>query len=101
MPLTINTKKCFREHGGNWIEYLGGDVEKHGEYVQRIGNLTLLAAELNIPASNNPFEAKQVFYEKSDIRITKMLCELENFHIEDIERRTNQLAVKATEIWSL
>lgn len=43
----------------------------HKEYVNVIGNLTLIAKSLNIIASNNPFEEKVKEYKKSNIQITK------------------------------
>lgn len=99
MPLTITTKTCRKRYGGDWIKYLGKGAEKHGEYVQKIGNLTLLAAELNVPASNNPFESKKSFYEKSEIKITNELCKIKDWRIEEIQERSDQLAKTALKIW--
>lgn len=101
MPLKIHTKKCIRKYGGDWQAYLGSDAEKHSEYVQKIGNLTLLAAELNVGASNNPFEAKKTFYEKSEIKITKELCNLDDWRIQQIEERSDQFAKDALKIWKI
>jgi hypothetical protein len=101
MPQTITTKKSKRSQGGDWISYLGADADKHGEYFQRIGNLTLLASELNVPASNNPFAAKKAFYEKSEMRITQELCQLKDWRIAQIEDRSLQLAERAVKIWSI
>ena len=99
MPLTITTKRCKKNYGGDWTKYLGKDAEMHGEYVQKIGNLTLLAAELNVPASNNPFESKKTFYKKSEIQITKDLCNFNNWRISEIQARSQQLGKIALEIW--
>lgn len=101
MPLTITTKKCRKHYGGDWIKYLGEDAEKHGEYVHKIGNLTLLAAELNVPASNNPFESKKSFYKRSEIKITNELCKFNDWRIEEIQERSNQLAETALKIWKI
>ena len=45
-----------------WRHSLGRRVEFHDDYVHRYGNLTLLYWNLNIPASNNGFSAKQQHY---------------------------------------
>ena len=66
MPKVITTKKSKKEHG-DWESYLGQDSSRHNEYVNRIGNLTLLGSKLNIQASNNPFEEKKKNYEQSTI----------------------------------
>jgi Protein of unknown function DUF262/Protein of unknown function (DUF1524) len=101
MPQTIDTKKSFRTQGGDWVTYLAADAAKHAEYYQRIGNLTLLGAELNVPASNNPFSAKKKFYERSEIRLTKELCEFEEWRIAQIEERSKRMAEEATRIWRI
>lgn len=41
-----------------WEKELGSRASEHQLFVNRIGNLTLLGSELNIGASNNPFEEK-------------------------------------------
>lgn len=99
MPQTITTKKCLRTQGGDWVTYLGEDAEKHPEYFQLIGNLTLLGAELNVPASNNPFQAKKKFYQKSEIKLTRELLNYANWRIDQIVDRSKVLADKALEIW--
>ena len=101
MPQTITAKKSLKYQGGDWTTYLGSDAPRHPEYFQRIGNLTLLASELNVPASNNPFEAKKGFYKKSEFRITQELCQLNDWRITQIEDRSERLAKQALEIWSI
>lgn len=100
MPQTITTKKSKEEYG-DWEKYLGEEgCERHKTMVSKIGNLTLLAAPLNIKASNNPFFAKKVEYDKSDIQITKQLRDFEEFKLQQIETRSKNLAKKAVKIWS-
>ncbi|HET8708889.1 MAG TPA: DUF4357 domain-containing protein [Candidatus Saccharimonadales bacterium] len=113
MPQTITTKKS-KEEFGDWEAYLGEDRERHGQYVARLGNLTLLGAPLNIHASNNPFKSKKVNgvaadgdksketdYSKSKIELTRQLLDLVAFRITQIESRSNQLSDLAMEIWKL
>lgn len=99
IPQTITTKKSMKSQGGDWTSYLGDEAEKHGEYYQRIGNLTLLAAELNVPASNNPFAAKQAFYKRSEFRLNVELCLLSDWRIEQIQKRSEELSHRALSIW--
>lgn len=101
MPQTITSKKCASTQGGDWVTYLGPDAEKHAEYYQRIGNLTLLGAELNVPASNNPFKAKKGFYRQSEIKLTRELCEKCEWRIQQIVTRSQELAEEATHIWKI
>jgi len=100
IPLTINTKKSIRELG-NWPKYLGKDsIEKHKDYVWRIGNLTLLAEELNISASNNPFKDKLNEYKKSNIKLNKeILKKFNEFRFNEVENRSAEFAQKAPKIW--
>lgn len=111
MPQTITTKKS-KEEFGDWELYLGVDAARHGEYVARLGNLTLLAAPLNIHASNNPFKAKQhdgvdegkgkqTDYSQSNIELTRKLLAHNQWKIPEIEARTQELADVAVRIWSL
>ena len=101
VPQTINTKKAISEFG-DWITYLGEKaLVKHKKYVSRIGNLTLLAAPLNIQASNNPFTRKKGSYRQSDLHITKDLATKSDFKFYHIDQRGEEIAKKAIEIWSI
>lgn len=100
MPQTITTKKSKEEYG-DWEKYLGEEeTNMHRTMVSKIGNLTLLAAPLNIKASNNPFLSKKADYAKSDIKITKQLLRFNEFKLPQIETRSKDLAKKAVKIWS-
>jgi uncharacterized protein with ParB-like and HNH nuclease domain len=100
MPQTIDTKKSKAELG-DWMSYLGEDAALHSEYLTKLGNLTMLGKKLNIVASNNPFEAKKVEYEKSDIATTRELAGVAEWGLTQIDERTKVLAIKATELWRL
>jgi hypothetical protein len=102
IPQTIDTKKSFKEYG-DWIGYLGKDaLSKHGQYVDRIGNYTLLGQKLNIKASNNPFRAKKKEYKKSNIRLTTQLeQEFSRFKFKQVEERSEHFSEKAVVIWNL
>lgn len=101
IPQTINTKRAKNEFG-DWEEYLGERSSvKHKKFVDLIGNMTLLADRLNIQASNNPFAKKKESYRNSSLSITKILGEKSDFKFDDIEKRGENLAEKAVEIWKI
>jgi uncharacterized protein with ParB-like and HNH nuclease domain len=100
MPQTIDTKKSKAEFG-DWMSYLGEDAALHGEYLTKLGNLTMLGKKLNIVASNNPFEAKKVEYAKSEIIMTKDLAKNDKWGLKQINTRTEKLSKQATELWKL
>lgn len=103
IPQTIDTKKSKREYG-DWETYLGTDaLALHRQYVNRIGNFTLIAGELNIIASNNPFESKLKEYAKSNIQLTRNLCTEyaeKHFDFGAVEERCEHFSDIAVEIWN-
>lgn len=101
IPEKITTKRSKRLYG-DWQTYLGANAKNlHKRYVHRIGNMTLLAAPLNIQASNNPYAAKKKLYKKSNIGLTKALATLPSFNFKRVEKRGADLAGVALKIWSL
>lgn len=102
IPKTIKTKKAQKEYG-DWVSYLGDNaLSKHAQYVDRIGNYTLLGQKLNIKASNNPFLAKKREYKKSNINLTKNIADnFSRFKFKQVEKRSVDFAKTAVKIWSL
>lgn len=96
---TNSSKKKF----GDWETYLGEHSGvKHKKYVNKIGNMTLLASDLNIGASNNPFVAKKKHYKQSDIILTKELAsEYQDFRFFHVEKRGQKLTEYAMKIWKI
>lgn len=94
-----NWKKKF----GDWESYLGEHAGvKHKKFVSKIGNMTLLAGELNISASNNPFSAKKKCYKQSDISLTKQLVtDYTDFRFYHVEKRGAKLTEAAMNIWKI
>lgn len=88
MPKTIN-------YTDDWKV----DADQHEAYLNRFGNLTLLAQEYNQSAVNKGFEKKKLIYKQSDIPMTKDLTDYRNWCVKDIENRQKQLADMAVEIW--
>lgn len=101
IPQKIKTKKA-KEEFGDWVEYLGDNSESHhAKYMPRIGNLTLFSGALNIGVSNNPFHKKRKAYKNSSILLTKELAELSRFSFSTVEKRSEELANMACEIWPI
>jgi hypothetical protein len=90
MPKTLSTP---------WRDALGDDVDRHDEYVNRWGNLTLFYAGYNIPASNKTFEMKKPYFEKSDVELTKRLCSYDTWGPEQIDDRQRWLGHVAEQLW--
>lgn len=73
--------------------------EDHEQYLQRLGNLTLLGDEKNQSASNADFERKKGIYKDSKIMMTNDLTKIKTWTIKDIEKRQKDLANKAVKVW--
>jgi len=83
---------------GTWSEF--ADEEKHGEYVNRLGNLTLLHYKLNTSIGNNSFDKKKdEGYANSELEIAKKLCDIDDWTADEIDNRQLEMGKKATEIW--
>ena len=102
IPQAIHTKKSKKEYG-DWVEYLGSNaLENHGQYVNLIGNFTLIAGVLNIKASNNPFLSKKKAYKHSNIHLTKQLVEnYRTFKFSHVKMRSEEFANKAVKLWKI
>lgn len=100
IPQKIDTMR-YIEKFGDWISYLGDNaILIHKKKKNQIGNLTLLARDLNIGASNNPYKKKTEFYKTSNFEITKELANRDNFKFHDLDQRGRDLAKIAVKVWS-
>ncbi|MCU7558428.1 DUF262 domain-containing protein [Macrococcus capreoli] len=75
-------------------------TDEHEEYLQKLGNLTLLGDEYNRNATNKTFEFKKEIYANSQIKITNDLINHQTWSINDIKKRQENLAKIALEIWN-
>lgn len=101
IPQKITSKRAKEEYG-DWPTYLGRGADLHATYVSRIGNLTLLAEELNIKASNNPYRSKRAEYQKTSLKITQELCrDYPEFRIKQVQARSETLAERAVRLWPI
>ncbi|WQV42003.1 DUF262 domain-containing protein [Helicobacter pylori] len=104
----VNTQKCTTEHimpktlTKEWERDLGGNFQAiHDKYLHTIGNLTLTG--YNTEYSNRSFQEKRYMekgFKDSPLRLNQGLKDLESFGEEEIEKRANDLADWALEIWT-
>lgn len=85
---------------GEWLTFYEEDVEKYRDYINRIGNLTILQDKKNIRARNKDFELKKDFYSESRISITKELFDYNIWGYDQIEKRQQDLYELSKDIWS-
>lgn len=78
------------------------DWEGRDEYLERLGNLTLLSFPMNQEAAKKPFKDKKkdVYRKEKRIQITKDLIKLKAFTKKTIISRQKDFAEDAVKIWS-
>ena len=77
----------------------GHELEDHEDWVDRIGNLTLLASRPNRKAQNAPFHNKKTFFQDSELIHTKELSEFSEWTTSTIVKRQRRLAEIAVSVW--
>lgn len=82
-----------------WQEYLGEDAFHHDDFLNKLGNLALTSN--NAEMSNNAFGKKQDWYSESSFSYTRRLCDCENWSIQAIRERSQQLAERCLEVWPM
>lgn len=75
--------------------------EVHEKYLNRLGNLSLLASEYNKSISNKLFNIKKDMYKKSKITISSDISKYDKWDTEDIEQRQEELCQIAIKRWSI
>ncbi|UZE92942.1 MAG: DUF262 domain-containing protein [Candidatus Nealsonbacteria bacterium] len=78
------------------------DWEGREEYLERLGNLTLLSPGMNIDAANEPFKEKRkrVYKVEKRIKITKDLTSFPDFTKDTVISRQKDFAKLAIKIWN-
>ena len=94
MPQTLSEK---------WMENLGDDWETvHEEWLNRLGNLTVVASPYNSMFSNNPFTRKRDMdhgFKDSGLRINQFISSKDKWTANELSERSAILAEKALSIW--
>ncbi len=73
----------------------------HDLWIDRLGNLTLLAKRLNEKIKNAKFPVKKPEYEKSDLELTKQLLKYADWNTANINERQEWMADFAKDIWKV
>lgn len=88
-----------KRHNGSWEtsrrDFPGG-IDK---YVYRLGNMTLMSAELNGRLGNADFETKKKVFGRDCLEITQKVLSAEKWTADEIKARQNWLASQACKIW--
>ena len=87
------------EHWKGWKEFGESDP---GEWVHRVGNLTLAAKGDNKPGGkfNGSFAKKSEVFRDSSVAITREIAGLKSWSPTEIEDRQRQIAKLAVRVWS-
>ena len=106
--LMINESQCTIEHIlpksktylPSWKNFNEG---QHKEYFESLGNLTLLnqASNKSDPETNKAFSKKKDIYEESGIKLTEDIAEFSDWSPQSIQKRQEELAKLASEVWSI
>ena len=87
------------EHWKGWKDFRASEP---GEWVHRIGNLTLAAKGDNKPGGkfNGSFERKAAVYAESSVAMTREIAGRQTWSPTEIESRQEEIAKLATRVWS-
>jgi hypothetical protein len=75
-------------------------ADQYPALVKRLGNLTLLGRRLNSKAANAGFAEKKQHFAKSDIQMSKELCQYTQWTAAEVDARQRALAKLAVKAWS-
>ncbi len=87
------------QHWGGWSAF--DDIDA-GEWVHRVGNLTLMGPTDNKPGSkfNGNFAKKRESYENSGIRLTRNLSKYNDWTPATIEARQKKMVDQSVRVWT-
>ena len=84
---------------GNWPQFT---EEQAADAVYRLGNLTLIQADANRRAGNNPFGEKKPAYASSGLALTQRIsADNDDWTPERVAARQHWMANQATSIWRI
>lgn len=98
-PDSVNLEHILPEKPNrNWPDFTEDDINS---YVKRIGNLTLMKTKENSEFKNSSFTVKKKRYKESEIWVTSTIANYDDWTIESIKKRQNELAELAIKTWNL
>lgn len=80
-----------------WRETFNDDIIE--DYINNIGNLTLILGKKNFSLGNKEFSEKRIELQKSEIKQNQQIAENENWTRKEIESRSKKLADTFVKIW--
>ena len=103
----INEDHCTVEHilpksERHWQGWDGFERINPGDWIHRIGNLTLLGRSDNKPgdAENRDFSRKRQGYKRSAILLNQEIAKRDQWSPDEIDKRQEELVKRATRVWS-
>jgi uncharacterized protein with ParB-like and HNH nuclease domain len=85
---------------GEWLTIYDQDQDEYKDYLNRLGNLTILQDKKNIKAKNKDFVDKKIYYHESRLTITKKLTEYDTWDYGAILNHQEYLYEQSKDIWS-
>ncbi|MFE4723901.1 HNH endonuclease family protein, partial [Streptomyces sp. NPDC056728] len=74
--------------------------DNHSEYVNKLGNLTILSRRINTSIKNSPFSIKRAELAKSELFITKKVAQQPEWNQSKIDERQLELGAEIQRIWA-
>ncbi len=78
-------------------------TDEHKEWLHKLGNLTVISGKKNSATKNSGFDEKKSMYEGTNqttsLAITKELCGLSEWNMEELEKRHEQLKREIKKLW--
>ena len=79
------------------------EKEKHSKHVHKLGNLTITGWNQKLSNKDfwneEEFNVKRPIYEKSNLRVQRELAKYDNWEVEEIDKREEELVEFALERW--
>jgi hypothetical protein len=85
---------------GEWKVLYDKDEFEYKDYLNRLGNLTILQDKKNIRARNKDFKDKKEYYKESRLSITKNLVDYPEWDYNKIVERQEYLYNQSKDLWS-
>lgn len=85
---------------GEWKVLYDKDEFEYKDYLNRLGNLTILQDKKNIRARNKDFKDKKEYYKESRLTITKNLVDFSKWDYNEIVDRQEYLYEQSKDLWN-
>lgn len=85
---------------GEWKALYDKDEFEYKDYLNRLGNLTILQDKKNIRARNKDFNDKKEYYKESRLTITKNLVDYTKWDYNEIVERQGYLYEQSKDLWN-